>query len=304
MNNSGNVLITGGSGLVGRRLTEILESEGYQVGWLSRRSQSGRRRIFQWDIDKGLFDLSALDWAGNIVHLAGEGIAEKSWTASRKQEILESRVKPASLLAEKMKERGGFEGRIVCASAVGYYGAILSDHVFTEVDEGGSDFMSEVCREWENSSSKLIGMSSAGGAILRIGIVLSSMGGALPKLAAPVRFFAGARLGSGKQMIPWIHIDDLCRMFIHCLKNSNCNGIYNAVAPSSCSHDRFMKSIGQVMGRPVFLPHVPEFVLSAALGEMSVMVSRGVAVSAEKMAKTGFKFLYPELEMALKQELR
>jgi len=303
MESSKHVLITGGSGLLGRRLTQILEAEGFETAWLSRRSDFGSQRVFQWDVEAGLIDPEALKWAHHIIHLAGEGIAEKSWTAQRKEELLQSRVKPANLLGRKISERGGFHGRIICASAVGYYGALLSERVFSEEDQCGSDFMADVCRQWEAADQSLIDQASAGGAILRIGIVLSAHGGALPKLAGPVRYFAGARLGTGKQIIPWIHLDDVCRMFLHMLMHREYHGIFNAVAPQGISHDNFMNSVGKVLRRPLFLPHVPEFLLSAFLGEMSVMVTKGVSVSAEKIRNTGFEYLYPQLEEALRKEL-
>lgn len=303
MENEKRILITGGSGLVGRRLTTLLEAEGYEVAWLSRGKKGDGRKIFQWDIDAGIMDSAALDWAGAIIHLAGEGIAEKKWTARRKEEILQSRVKPAFLLKKKMDERGGFSGRIICASAVGFYGAMNSTHLFSETDSAGQDFMAEVCQQWESASNGIIEKAHGKGCILRVGIVISANGGALPKLAGPVKYFAGARLGSGKQMIPWIHIDDVCRMFVHCLENQDCYGIYNACGPQSVSHDELMFCVSNIYKRPIILPHVPEFVLKVILGEMAVMVTRGVSVSSEKIIRTGFRFLYPELQDALRKEL-
>jgi len=297
------VLISGGSGLLGRRLTQILEQEGYEVAWLSRRGKFSGQKVFEWDIKAGRIDEAALEWAGHILHLAGEGIADKRWTKPRKEELLLSRTMPGELLKKKIEERGGFQGRIICASAVGYYGATTSEHVFSETDESGSDFMADVCRKWEASSTNLIQKATGGGAILRIGIVLSADGGALPKLALPVKYYVGSSLGSGKQMIPWIHIDDVCRMFLHCLKNKDCKGIYNATGPQSVRHDTLIKCIGDVLSRPVFLPHVPEFVLKAMLGEMSVMVTAGAAVSSERIRMSGFSYLYPDLFSALRKEL-
>jgi uncharacterized protein (TIGR01777 family) len=304
MKHSGKVLITGGSGIIGKRLTALLETEGYEVAWMSRKVRHTGRKVFVWNIENGNIDSDALEWADYIIHLAGEGIADMRWTRERKQQILDSRVRPAELLLRAMQGLGGFSGRIICASAIGYYGAVNSDKELSEVDAAGDDFMADVCVKWERSSEALIDQSKGGGSILRVGIVLSAEGGALAKMAAPVRFYAGAKLASGKQKISWIHIDDVCRMFIFCMKNSKCKGIYNAAGPQFAVHDAFMNSVARVLRRPIFLPHVPEFALKAILGEMAVMVTRGPGVSSARIRSEGFQFEYPDLESALMKELR
>ncbi len=294
-----NILISGGSGLVGQHLTDRLLKMGYQVAWLSRNpADNGRIKTYKWDVDAGTIDAHALEFADVLVHLAGAGIADKSWSDKRKQEIVDSRVKSTELLVKQLAVVKKRPEIVVAASAVGYYGALNSDRVFVESDPPANDFLGTTTQQWETATNAFreLGIKTVQ---YRLGVVLAKEGGALPKMAAPVRFGLGAPLGSGKQIVPWIHVDDLCSMIIEALENKIPEGVYNAVAPAVTSNKELMKTLSKVMKRPYFFPAVPAFVMRTLLGEMAGMVLEGSAVSADKIRKAGFQFRYNTLDQAL-----
>lgn len=293
------VLITGASGLLGNAIAEKLKNKGYEVLSLSRRPQN-KKNAFTWNVEKGTIDENAVKNADYIIHLAGEGIADKKWTAERKKQIIESRANSTTLLHKAIKNSGATIKAFVSASAVGYYGAVNSEKIYTENDLPADDFLGTSCRIWEESVDKI----SAEGirtVKYRIGVVLSKDGGALPKMAAPFKFYAGAVLGSGKQYIPWVHINDLANAFVYAIQNNQLNGVYNLVAPDGGqSNKAFTQALSQVLSKPLILPPVPGFVLKLVLGEMSNIVLKGSRVSSKKLIDSGFQFEYSNLEMALK----
>lgn len=294
------ILISGGSGLVGKHLTTKLIEKGYQVAWLSRNpSKNPQVKIFQWDVTQGTIDAQALDFADAIVHLAGAGIADKSWSKKRKQEIVDSRVKSAELIVEQLKKHKKSPKVLVAASAIGYYGAVNSDQTFVETDPPASDFLGTTTQQWEKSTNDFreLGIPTVQ---FRLGVVLSKKGGALNKMALPVKYGLGAPVGSGKQIVPWIHVDDLCEMFIMAIDERLPEGIYNAVAPVKDTNRKFMKTLAEVMNKPFFLPPVPGFLLKFSIGEMADMVLKGSAISAQKIQDAGYTFQYTELKDALK----
>ncbi|MGE0589558.1 MAG: TIGR01777 family oxidoreductase [Cyclobacteriaceae bacterium] len=298
-----NILITGGSGLVGTRLTEMLLQKGYQVSHLSRTAgEDGPIKVFQWDVEKGIVDPKAFESIHAIIHLAGAGIADRPWSEKRKREILESRTHSTALLEKSLKDIPNKVEAFISASAIGYYGYAGSDHVFREEDQPASDFLANVVREWEHAVDR-ISSSNIRVAKLRIGILLSEKGGALVELARPVRLFVGSSLGSGEQYVSWIHIDDVCAMFIHALEN-NLNGVYNAVAPEPVTNKELTKAIARTLGRPLWLPNVPAFILKMVLGEMVDLVINGSKVSPAKIERTGFQYRFPDLNEALKDLLK
>jgi uncharacterized protein len=289
------ILITGASGLVGTRLTEMLEAAGHQVVHLGRTKKVGSRPVYTWDVEKGVIDEEAFIGVEVVVHLAGAGVADKPWTPKRKLEILESRTKSTALLAKYLEHQPQVKV-VVSASAVGYYGFGLSDHEFTEESNPGADFLAQVVRAWEEEVN---GIENKRIVKLRIGFVLSEKGGALKEMSKPIKMFAGAPLGTGKQLIGWIHIDDLCRMFIKAVEDETMHGVYNATGPYSVTNKELTKQIATVLGKPLFLPPVPSFVMKLLLGEMANLVLYGLNVSSAKIKKTGFAFSYPTLEQAL-----
>ena len=298
------VLITGGTGLIGTALIQALESAGHQVHLLSRTASNagGNVKRFRWSVQPGTMDPSA--WAGveHVVHLAGAGIADKRWSAARVQELIDSRAASARLLLRSAKEHGVQLKSFVSAAGINYYGAITSDHVFVETDAPGTDTIGRISRDWEAAVD--VWSSVCRVVKLRTPIVLSPTGGALAKLAAPVRFGLGAALGSGRQWMPWVHLDDLVRIYIEALFDDRFNGAYNVNSGNDVTNAAFMRTIARVLHRPYVLPAVPSFVLKVALGGLSSILLEGSRASNERLLATGYRFEHPELEAALSDLLR
>ena len=302
------VLITGGTGTVGTRLTAILLQKGYEVAHLSRSDKSTTPNVknYVWDIKKGYIQPEAFENLDYIVHLAGAGVADERWTDERKKEILESRTLSTQLLCNKLNETKTPLKAFVSASAIGIYGFDTGDKLLTEDSPISSQFLADVVKKWEEEVQKIASIGLPNGirvAKLRIGIVLSNKGGALVEMSKPVRLFAGAALGTGKQCLSWIHVDDLCKMFVFAIENNNISGEYNAVGTSATTNEILTKSIAKALGKPLFLPNVPAFALNLLLGEMAGMILGGNNVSSEKIQKAGFSFDYTDLDIAVKNLL-
>ncbi len=293
------VLISGGTGLVGTRLTDLLIQKGYEVAHLSRSSSnsSGVKTIV-WDVNKMELNHKSIEDYQYIVQLAGAGIVDEPWTEERKKVIIDSRVKSTELLHQAINKNKNKPKAFVSASAIGYYGIETSEHIYLESDEPGNDFLAETCKLWEKSIDQLDELKIPVSRI-RIGLVLSDLGGALKEIAKPVKMGFGAALGSGKQYMPWIHIDDLCNIFIHAMENKK-GETYNGVAPNQMGNKAFTKVVAKVLNKPFFLPNVPEFVLKIMLGSRSLLVLEGSRISAQKVMKSGFKFQFEDLESALR----
>lgn len=290
-----NILITGGSGLVGQRITDQLEKKGYQVAWLSRTNQSGRRS-FRWNVEKQEIDPEAVEWADAIIHLAGAGVAEKRWTAERKKLILESRTQSTQLLFSAIEKSGKRPSTFISASAVGYYGFNTGTALVDESSKPGSDFLAEVVIAWENEAKKMEQLELRT-VLLRIGIVLDAEGGALGEMLKPP---VAAPLGSGDQWMSWIHLDDLARMFVFALEKTTLQGVYNAVGPNPATNQQLTKEAAAAKKKPYVGIGVPGFALKLVLGEMAAMVLGGNRVSCQKIQKAGFEFEFPELSVALR----
>ncbi len=291
------VLITGGTGLVGTRLTELLLRKNFKVRQMLRNvSEQDIVPSFRWNLDENFWDIKAIEGVDYIVHLAGANVAEGRWTMQRKQQILESRIKGSKLIAEMVEASNGKIKGIVSASAIGYYGADNQSKLAIETDEPGTDFLANVCVQWEkeikNCRTKV--------AILRTGVVLAKEGGAIPKMLAPIKLGVGAPLGSGTQPMPWIHINDLCNMYLFAIKNG-LEESYNAAAPENVNNKELTYQLAKMVGRKILLPNVPDFVLKLMLGEMSIMLLTGVIVSPNKILEKGFEFEHPSLSEALRQ---
>ncbi|MCB9185898.1 MAG: TIGR01777 family protein [Flavobacteriales bacterium] len=299
-----HILITGGSGSIGRRLINKLREHGHSVAVIGRSiHKSLDVPSFTWDLQKGTLDERALKDVTHIIHLAGAGIADKPWSPSRKQEIIESRVKPLQLLSDVLKKRNQRIEAIISSSAVGYYGAVTSEKIFTEDDAPANDFLGSTCKMWEAAVQSFKPVADREVRV-RTGIVLMKGGGALPKLATPVRFGVGAAIGSGKQWMPWIHIDDMTSIYLHAVENNHMHGAYNAVALESATQSKFIQKIGKSLNRPVFLPSVPKFLVSTVMGEMAKVVTEGSRVSSQKIMDAGFEFKHPQLQEALNDLLQ
>ena len=293
------VLITGGTGLVGTRLTQMLLDKGYKVTHLSRsHSSNGQVPTYIWDTDSRMIEDEALTSADHIIHLAGAGIADERWTDARKKIILKSRTETTSLLIERMKELGVKPKSFVSSSAVGYYGD-QAHHIVNENDQPGKGFLSEVCVAWENAVKPAEKLASRL-VVLRTGIVLSAKGGALAEMEKPVKFHLGTYLGSGNQYYSWIHIDDLCGMYIKAIEDSNVQGIYNAAAPDPVRNKVLTKAIADALNITAVMLPAPAFALQVALGEMAATVLDSTRVSSQKIENAGFRFSHSDLNDALK----
>jgi len=293
-----NVLITGGSGMIGKRLTELLIQRGHQVSHLGRTKRSGAVNSFVWNVDRHEIDPRAFDNIDAIVHLAGAGIGDKRWTKKRKNEILDSRVNSTRLLHDELKTRNHAVRTFVAASAMGYYGFENAQEVFTEDSAPGKDFLARVTDQWEREADTLndLGLRLVK---VRTGIVLSNDGGVLKELLRPIMLYAGAPLGSGNQFLSWIHIDDHCGIIIKALEDQTMKGPYNSVAPNPVTNRELIKAIAKVVQRPMFLPPVPAVLLKLLLGEMADLVLYGNKISGQKIMDSGYRFRFVHVTDAL-----
>ncbi len=293
------ILITGASGLIGTQLTTLLQSKGYRVIHLSRTiSKKIDVETFLWDVNKKTIDDNAIKEADFIIHLAGAGIADKRWTNQRKKEIIDSRVESTHLLFNSINRINKKINGFISASAVGFYGAITTDVIYSEENKPASDFLGTTCRLWEEASLPIaeLGIRTV---ILRQGIVLAKKGGALSKMTTPFKFYSGTVLGIGNQYIPWIHIDDLCLLFLKAIENEKMQGVYNAVAPQHITNRTLTESIADILHKPVLLKQTPKFIFKILFGEMSVMVLEGSRVSSKKVRNAKFEFKFPTIQNAL-----
>lgn len=298
------VLITGGTGMIGRALTKALRANDYEVIILTREKPAAQPppgiRYATWDIGRGQIDPGAIKEADHIVHLAGANVGEKRWTAKRKKEIVSSRVDSSRLLVKAIREIPNHIRSVISASAIGWYGPDPAGHSdgFIESDPPADDFLGQTCRQWEESIDP-VAQSGKRLVKLRTGIVLSKDGGALKEFKKPLKFGAAAILGSGRQIISWIHIDDLVNLYVAAIKNEKMNGVYNAVAPQPVSNKTLVKTLARSMKRFYIPVPVPAFALRVALGEMSIEVLKSTTVSSKKIQETGFGFLYNDIEEAM-----
>lgn len=302
------ILITGGTGLVGKSLTQRLLKKGYRVIILTRKiPATGVTEGLQyalWSVKEKKIDLAAVQKADHIIHLAGAGVVDKRWNTSYKKEILDSRTQSSALLVDTLKQHENKVQTLVSSSAIGWYGADTAASTqtgFTETSPPDDQFLGETCRLWEESvdAATLIGKRVVK---LRTGIVLSNDGGALAEFKKPLKFGLATILGSGKQIVSWIHIDDLCRMYIEAIENPGIHGACNAVAPKPVTNKTLTLVLAKIIRNKFFIPvYVPSFVLKIMLGESSIEVLKSCTVSCEKIKKAGFTFLYPAIEPALAQ---
>ncbi len=292
------ILLTGGTGLIGKALTGLLLQRGYAVNHLSRGTEKTIGvQTFSWDVKTGYIDEHCIDGVDTIIHLAGAGIAEKRWTEERKREIIESRTKSIELIYNLLKKQKTAVKRVISASAIGYY-SDRGDELLTEDSPPNTDFMAQCCIAWEAAvdEGKKLGL---GISKFRTGVVLDK-GGALGKMAAPVRFYVGSPLGNGKQWIPWIHLQDAVDMYFFAVEHENFEGVYNMVAPNPVTNKDMTKSIAKQLHKPLWLPNVPASLLKILLGEMSTIVLGSTKVSCKKIEDAGYKFKFENVPAALK----
>jgi uncharacterized protein len=306
--NHGTVLITGGTGMIGKALTKALLDKGYDVIVLTRNPSkqsvnTSKLSYAGWDPEKQEIDKDAITRTDYVIHLAGAGIADKRWTNKRKKEILESRTKSSALLIKAMKENINKVKVVVSASAIGWYGPdpqVPNPHPFAENAAANNDFLGETCRKWEESIEPVAQLGKRL-VKLRTGIVLSKEDGMVKEFLKPLWFGIAPILGSGKQVISWIHIDDIVRAYIHAIENVNMNGVYNAVSPHPVTNKNFVLQLATAVRGKFFIPfYVPSFVLKLMKGELSIEVLKSATVSSNKIHSSGFTFIHPTIESALR----
>jgi uncharacterized protein (TIGR01777 family) len=293
------VLVTGASGLIGSALMQALRSDGHDAVALVRRPASGNREA-QWN--PSAVEAAPFEGADAVVHLAGESIASGRWTADRKKKILDSRVDGTRNLAQSMVAAARRPRILISASAIGFYGD-RADEVLTESAVSGGNFLAAVARTWESATDPAM---RAGVRVVtpRIGVVLAKQGGALPKMALPFKLGIGGRVGSGRQWMSWITLDDLIRLLLYALGNDSLRGPVNAVAPQAVTNAEFSRTLAHVLHRPAIFP-APAFAMRLAMGEMAdelLLASQRVAPKAAM--DSGFRFQYPQLETALRHVLQ
>ncbi len=294
-----DVLITGGSGLVGSHLSKKLKEKGYEVAILSRKKHGDPdTKTYLWDPGKNEIEKEAIEKAGYIVHLAGANISDKRWTKKRKQEIVDSRVETAKLLFNKVSESKTRPKAFISSSAVNYYGTLTSDKIFSEDDPPSNDFMGQTCKKWEQSVMKFED-SGIRTVILRNGVVISPKGGAIKKMSVSVKLGLGSPVGSGKQYFPWIHIEDLCNIYIKAIEDSKMQGAYNAVAPDHIKNRNVMKALADAFNRPFWAPNVPSFIIKILFGEMANILLKGSRISADKIKEAGYEFRFTNFKDAV-----
>ncbi|MDN3669456.1 TIGR01777 family oxidoreductase [Echinicola jeungdonensis] len=290
-----NILITGGSGMIGQKLTKQLESNQYQVAWLSRTPDQNSHKSFFWDITEKKVDQKALEWCDAIVHLAGAGVAEKRWTPARKKQILDSRVDTAQLLFDHFRAMEKRPEVVVSASGANYYGLDNGYQILNEDSPAGNDFLAQVAKKWEETILQFEKLG-ARTVCLRTGIVLDRDGGALEEILKPP---ITAPVGSGNQIMSWIHIQDLVNLYQFALEEKNVSGCYNAATSSPASNKAFTQVASRIKGKPFIPLPVPGFALKLFLGELAGVVLGGNHISPDKIISAGFKFKHVDLNEAL-----
>lgn len=301
------ILITGGTGLIGNALTTALLEAGNEVIILTRNPNrykgSGMLSYAAWDPVAGKIDEAAIRKGNAILHLAGAGVADKRWSAKRKKEIIDSRVKGGELLCKALVTIPNEISVVVAASAIGWYGpdpVIPNPKPFIETNPAFDDFLGSTCKAWEESLAPITGMGKRL-VILRTGIVLALEGGALAEFIKPLRFGFATILSTGKQIISWIHLQDLVRLYMQAMKVTDWQGVYNAVAPVPVNNKELVLTLAKLVRGSNFLPiHVPGIFLKMVLGEMSIEVLKSTTVSSSKISAAGFQFIFPSIEAGLR----
>ena len=301
------VLISGGTGLIGSALTRHLIERDYHVIILSRTknvtSDHSKISYSYWNVSEKIIDADVVKKADHIIHLAGAGVMDKKWTSDYKKKILESRTKSAELIIDSLKENPHHVKTFVSASAIGWYGEdakpLERKEGFIESDLPSKDFLGETCLLWEAGVEAVTALHIRL-VKLRTGIVLSNDGGAFKEYKTPLNFGVAPVLGNGKQIVSWIHIDDLCRMYCEAIENNYLNGSYNAVAPEPVSQKTLILTLGQKMRNKFFIPiYVPAFILKLVFGKRSIEILKSATVSNKKIKAMGFTFLFPSIESAV-----
>ena len=298
MENKEVILITGSNGLIAKQLASSLASQ-YTIRLLTRKPTKPNE--YCWDIHQQFIDEKALENVSHIIHLAGAGIADKHWSKSRQKEIVSSRVDSAKLLLSACIKQNSKLKSFISASAIGYYGQTSSEHIFTETDEPGNDFVSSVCVAWEKAADEFEKLGVAERVIkLRTGIVMATEGGALPNILFPLQLRVALVLGNGKQYLPWIHLHDICSMYQFAIENKHCKGVYNCVANESITYESCIQTAKNMYSKKMLPFSVPAFLLKFVLGKRSSLLLYGSRINNARIIESGFSFSYTTFEECLK----
>lgn len=296
-----HILIAGGSGYIGKKLTKLLLSKGHSVNWLGRNfCEVPTLMQYKWNYNNNYIDAEALRNADVLINLAGASIAGKRWTKTYKQEIYDSRVKGSSFLYNCLNNIDNHISLVIQSSATGFYGLKNPLDAATESMPPGDDFLAITCADWESSSS-ILQSKNIRKCIIRTAPVMAADSQAFLKMAALAKIGLASSLGSGRQPFPWIHIDDLCNFFLFAIENDTLAGAYNACAPEAITNRDFTKKLSAAFGKTVWLPNVPSFVLRMVLGDIQPYLTEGKFISTTKISSTGFNFTYPSTDSFLKE---
>ncbi|MEY8760738.1 TIGR01777 family oxidoreductase [Chryseobacterium tongliaoense] len=296
------VLITGAGGMIAQELSKRIEKD-YTIRFLTRKKK--RDNDYEWNVQKEIIDESAFENVDHIIHLAGANISEQRWTEKRKKELISSRTDSAKLILDTLKKKNIKLKSFISASGINVYGTKTTENIYKEDDEKGSDFLSKVVILWEQAADRLLEENLAERIVkIRTAVVLSEKEGALKKMLPTIQLGIGSPLGTGKQYMPWIHVNDICSVYEFVLKNPHVKGAYNASSPQHTTNENFTKKIAEVLKKPMFMPHVPAFVLKLIFGELADALLKGSRVSSEKIEREGFQFEFPDLKGALEDLLK
>lgn len=298
------ILITGGSGIIGSELIEELKKKGYSIRILSRSKKSiAGVEVFTWDISSDKIEDAALEGVDHIIHLAGASVSEGRWTRSRKNQIEDSRIKAIDLLKTSLGTRK--IKSFISASGVSIYGTVTSDQIFKEDDAiklAEDDYLGAVSKSWEKAAN-IFSSNAERVVTVRTPVVLSRSGGALEKMLKPINMGVGSALGNGKQYMPWVHIDDLVKAYLLIIEKSEISGAINVVSPHHVTNVEFVRAIASVVGKKIWAPKVPAFLLRLMFGQMASIILKGSRVSGEKIKKSGFVYSHSSLEQSLQDLL-
>jgi len=295
-----SIVITGGTGLIGSRLVQLLDSNQYDIRIYTRSTRKSHDNVsyYGWDPGAGEIDLGGLEGCNHIVSLAGAGIADKRWSSARKKVIIDSRVKSNNLIVDSLKKIGHKPDSIVAGSAIGFYGNRGDEKLDESSSKGAKEFLTESTRLWEQALSNLQKHTDQF-SLIRIGIVLSTKGGALQKMMIPLRFGISGYFGNGKQYYSWIHIDDICRMLIKGIEDKTWSGIYNGTAPEPLALKEMAKQIKNMFLPVAMAAPVPSFLLKLPMGEMTRMLLNSTRVFPKKAMEENFDFLFTDVKEAI-----
>jgi uncharacterized protein (TIGR01777 family) len=292
-----HVLITGATGMIGKALIQSLLEKKYIVSTLSTHPKSTPHvQVFKWDVNKKVIDRQCFQGVTTIIHLAGENIAKEKWTDKRKREIVDSRVESTQLLLDTLKETDHQVKTFISASAVGYYGD-REDEILHEESAPGTGFLTDCCVQWENVAD---GAAELGMRVVkfRTGFIIAKDEGGLPAMTQPIKLFVGAPLGTGKQWVPWIHMQDMVDMYVYALEHP-ISGTFNACAPNPVTNKTLTKALGKFLNRPIWPIKVPAKAIELIMGEMSVIALMSTNTSVQKILDAGYRFHFTQLAEAL-----